>query len=101
MDHAKCGYDKTEDLTEVHEQCDLVYLIKTNRQFIMLLNDTVYPKGSKRTKATTNLQSLFDDPMVQKVLQVTSLGDEDDWGDQVWFIPAISILTRFSSVWMA
>ncbi len=69
MDHAKCGYDKEEDLTETHEQCDPAYLIKTNRQFIMLLNDAVYPKGSKFTKETTKLQSLFDDPMVKKVLQ--------------------------------
>jgi hypothetical protein len=49
-----------EDLTETHEQCDLAYLIKDNRQFIMLLHDVVYPKGSKLTKATTKLQSLFD-----------------------------------------
>jgi hypothetical protein len=60
----------------------------------MILHDTVYPKGSKLTKATTKLQSLLDGPMVKKVLQGTSLGDEDDWGDQVWIIPAISILTR-------
>jgi hypothetical protein len=36
MDHAKCGYDKEADLVETHEQCDLVYLIKDNRQFIMI-----------------------------------------------------------------
>jgi hypothetical protein len=94
MDHAKCGYGKAENLTEAHEQSDLAYFIKANRQFIMILHDTVYPKGSKLTKATTKLQSLLDGPMVKKVLQGTSLGDEDDWGDQVWIIPAISILTR-------
>jgi hypothetical protein len=32
--------------------------------------------------------------MVKNVLQGTSLGDEDDWDEQVWFIPTISILTR-------
>jgi hypothetical protein len=32
MDHAKCGYDNEEDLVEAHEQCDLAYLIKGNRQ---------------------------------------------------------------------
>ncbi len=32
--------------------------------------------------------------MVKKVLQGTCHGDEDDWGEQVLFIPAISILTR-------
>jgi uncharacterized protein (DUF169 family) len=84
MDHSKCGYGKTEDLTEDHEQCDLAYLIKDNRQVNMLFHDAVYPKGSKLTKTTTKLQSLFDDPMVKKVLQGTSLGDEDDWGEQVW-----------------
>jgi hypothetical protein len=47
MDHAKCGYDKVKDLAETHEQCDLAYLIKDNRQFIMCLHDNVYPKGSK------------------------------------------------------
>jgi hypothetical protein len=35
MDHAKCGYDEEEDPVQVHEQCDLSYLIKGNRQFIM------------------------------------------------------------------
>ena len=60
----------------------------------MLLHDAVYPKGSKLTKATTKLQSLFDGPMVKKVLQGTSLGDEDEWGEQTWLIPVISILTR-------
>jgi hypothetical protein len=94
VDHAKFGYGKEEDLTEAHEQCDLEYLIKANRQFIMLLHDNVYPKGFKLTKATSKLQSLFDGPMVKKVLQVKSLGDEDDWGEQGWIIPAISILTR-------
>jgi hypothetical protein len=94
MDHVKCGYGKEEDLTEAHEQCDLAYLIKDNRQFIMLLYDAVYPKDSKLTKATTKLQSLLDGPMVKNVLQGTSLGDEDDWDEQVWFIPTISILTR-------
>ncbi len=94
MDHVKCGYGKAEDLTEAHEHCDLAYLIKANRQFIMLLHDAVDPKGSKLTKATTKLQSLLDVPMVKKDLQDTSLGDEDDWGDQTWLIPAISILTR-------
>jgi len=94
MDHAKCGYGKAEDLTEAHEQCDLAYLIKTNRQFIMLLHDAVYPKGFKLTKATTKLQSLLDGPMVKKVLRDTSLGDQDDWGEQAWLIPVISILTR-------
>ena len=68
VDHAKCGYDKEEDLVETHEQCDLAYLIKGNRQFIMLLHDAVYPKVSKLTKATTKLQSLFDGPLVKKVL---------------------------------
>jgi hypothetical protein len=94
MDHTKCGYDKEEDFAEAREQCDLAYLIKANRQFIMLLHDSVYPKRSKLTKATTKLQSLLDDPLVKKVLQGTSLGDEDEWGEQVWIIPAISILTR-------
>ncbi len=32
--------------------------------------------------------------MVKKVLQGTSLGDEDDCDEQAWLIPAISILTR-------
>ena len=83
MDHAKCGYGKAEDLTEAHEHCDLAYLIKANRQFIMLFHDVVYPKGSNLTKTTTKLPSLPDGPMVKKVLQDTSLGDEDDWGEQV------------------
>ena len=65
MDHAKCGYAKEEELVEAHEQCDLAYLIKGNRQFIMLLHDAVYPKGSKLTKATTKLQSLLDGPLVK------------------------------------
>ena len=50
MDHVKCGYDKEEDLVEGHEQCDLTYRIKVNRQFVILLHDVVYPKGSKITK---------------------------------------------------
>ncbi len=83
MDHVKCGYANVEDLVTVHGQCDLTYLIKSNRQFVMLLHDTVYPKGSNLTKATTKLQSLFDDPLVKKVLQDTTIGDEDDWGDHV------------------
>jgi hypothetical protein len=83
MDHAKCGYDKVKDLAETHEQCDLAYLIKANRQFIMLLHDNVYPKGSKLTRSTTKLQILLDGPLVKKVLQVTSLGDEDEWGEHV------------------
>ena len=94
MNHAKCRYVKEEELVEAHEQCDLAYLIKGNRQFIMLLHDAVYPKGSKLTKATTKLQSLIDGPMVKKVLQGTSLGDEDDWDEQACLIPVISILTR-------
>ena len=56
MDHVKCGYKDEDELTEAHEQCDLAYLIKANRQFIMLLHDAVYPKGSKLTKATPKLQ---------------------------------------------
>jgi hypothetical protein len=60
----------------------------------MLLHDAVYPKGSKLTKATTKLQSLLDGPLVKRVLQGTSLGDEEQWGAHVWLIPAISILTR-------
>jgi hypothetical protein len=88
MDHAKCGYAKEEDFVEAHEQCDLAYLIKGTRQFIMLLHDAVYPKRSKLTKATTKLQSLFDGPLVKKVLQGTSLGDEERWGVDVWLIPA-------------
>ena len=44
MDLAKYGYDNETDLVETHEQCDLAYLIKGNRQFIMLLHDAVYPK---------------------------------------------------------
>jgi hypothetical protein len=83
MDHAKCGYDNEEDLVETHEQSDIVYLIKGNRQFIMILHDTVYPKGSKLTKATTKLQSLLDGPLVKTVLQDTSLGDEERWGVDV------------------
>ena len=63
MDHAKCGYANEEDLVEAYEQCDLTYLIKGNRQFVMLLHDAVYPKGSKLTKATTKLQSLLDGPL--------------------------------------
>jgi hypothetical protein len=94
MDHAKCGYANEEDLVEAHEQCDLAYLIKGNHQFVMLLHDAVYPKGSKLTKATTKLQSLLDAPLVKKVLQGTSIGDESEWGAHVWIIPAISILTR-------
>ena len=94
MDHVKCGYKDEDELTEAHEQCDLAYLIKANRQFIMLLHDAVYPKGSKLTKATTKLQSLLDGPLVKKVLQGTSLGDEDEWGEHAWLIPAISTLTR-------
>jgi hypothetical protein len=94
MDHAKCGYDNEEDLVEVHEQCDLSYLIKGNRLFIVFLHDVVYPKRSKLTKATTKLQSLLDDPLVKKVLQDTSIGDEEQWGDHVWLIATISILTR-------
>jgi hypothetical protein len=83
MDHAKCGYDNEEDLVETHEQSDIVYLIKGNRQFIMILHDTVYPKGSKLTKATTKLESLLDGPLVKTVLQDTSLGDEERWGVDV------------------
>jgi hypothetical protein len=83
MDHVKCGYANVEDLVTAHGQCDLTYLIKSNRQFVMLLHDTVYPKGSNLTKATTKMQSLFDDPLVKKVLQDTTIGDEDDWGDHV------------------
>ena len=79
MDHVKCGYANEEDLVEAHEQCDLAYLIKGNRQFVMLLHDAVYPKRSKLTKATTKLQSLLDGPLVKKVLQGTSIGDEDEW----------------------
>jgi hypothetical protein len=94
MDHAKCGYDNEAELVESHEQCDLVYLIKGNRQFIMLLHDAVYPKGSKLTKATTKLQSLLDGPLVKKFLQDTSLGDEERWGVDVWLVSAVSILTR-------
>ena len=94
MDHDKCGYDNEKDLVEDHEQCDLSYLIKGNRLFIVLLHDTVYPKRSKLTKATTKLQSLLDDPLVKKVLQDTSLGDEEQWGAHVWLIATISILTR-------
>jgi hypothetical protein len=94
MDHAKYGYEKEEDLAEAHEQCDLTYLIKVNRQFVILLHVVVYPKGSKLTKVTTKLQSLFDGPLVKKVLKGTSLGDEEQWGEQVWIIPVISILTR-------
>ena len=74
MDHAKCGYDNEADLVEVHSQCDLACVIKGNRQFIMFLYDAVDPKGSKLTKANTKMQSLFDDPLVKKVLQDTSLG---------------------------
>ncbi len=80
MDHAKCGFANEEDLVEAHAQCDLAYVIKGNRQFVMLLHDAVYPKGSKFTKATTKLQSLLDGPLVKKVLQGTSLGDEEQWG---------------------
>jgi hypothetical protein len=69
MNHAKCRYIKEEELVETHEQCDLAYLIKGNRQFIMLLHDAVYPKGSKLTKATTKLQSLFDGLLVKKALR--------------------------------
>jgi hypothetical protein len=94
MEHAKCGYATAEDLVEAHGQCDLAYLIKSNRQFVMLLHDAVYPKGSKLTKATTKLQSLLDGPLVKKVLQGTSIGDEDEWGAHVWLIPAVAILTR-------
>ncbi len=94
MDHAKCGYANAEDLVEAHGQYDLAYLIKSNRQFVMLLHDVVYPKGSKLTKATTKLQSLIDGPLVKKVLQRTTIDDEDDWGTHVWLIPVISILTR-------
>jgi hypothetical protein len=71
-----------------HEQCNLAYLIKGNLQFIMLLHDAVYPKGSKLTKATTKLQRLLDGPLVKKVLQGTSFGDEEGWGVDVWLIPA-------------
>ncbi len=94
MDHAKCGYANEDELTEAHAQCDLAYLIKGNRQFVMLLHDAVYPNGSKLTKATTKLQSLLDGPLVKKVLQGTSIGDETEWGAHFWLIPAISILTR-------
>ncbi len=97
-DHAKCGYGKVEDLTEAHEQCDLAYLIKANRQFIMLLHDAVYPKGSKLTKATTKLQSLLDGPLVKKVLQGTSLGDQDDWGEQENRKTFFQIDTEFESM---
>jgi hypothetical protein len=54
----------------------------------MLLHDAVYPKGSKLTKATTKLQRLLDGPLVKKVLQGTSFGDEEGWGVDVWLIPA-------------
>ena len=57
MDHTKCGYDNETELVETHEQCDLVYFIKDNRQFIMFLHDVVYPKGSKFTKTFTSLPS--------------------------------------------
>ena len=83
MDHAKCGYANADDLVEAYQQCDLSYLIRSNRQFVMVLHDAVYPKGSKLTKATTKLQSLLDGPLVKKVLQGTSIGDETEWGAHV------------------
>ena len=67
MDHVKCGYASADALVEAHGQCDLAYLIKSNRQFVMFLHDAVYPKGSKLTKDTTKLQSLLDGPLVKKV----------------------------------
>ena len=63
--------------------------------FISLYSSSIYPKGSKLTKTTTKLQSLFDDPLVKKVIQDKSLGDEEKWSVDVWIIPAVSILTRF------
>ena len=37
MDHVTRGYTKEEEFVEDHEQCDLAYLMKGNRHFIMLL----------------------------------------------------------------
>ncbi len=53
MDHAKCGYEDEEALTIAHGACDEGYLIKTNRMLVTILHDVVFPRGSKRTKATT------------------------------------------------
>lgn len=94
MDHAKCGYEDEAALAIAHGACDEGYLIKTNRMLVTILHDAVFPRGSKLTKATTKLQSLLDGPLVKKVLQGTPLEDEGQWQDEVWLIPAVSILTR-------
>ena len=46
------------------------------------------------TKATTKLKSLLDGSLVKKVLQGMPLGDEERWQEEVWLVPAVSILTR-------
>ena len=94
MDQVKCGYKDETTLTIGHGAYDEGYLIETNRMFVTILHDTVYPRGSNLTKTTTNLQSLLDDPLVKKVLQDTPLGDEERWQEEVCLIPAVSILTR-------
>ena len=49
-DSVKCGYADEDELSEAHNQCDLTYLIKVNRQVVTILHETVYPKGSNPTK---------------------------------------------------
>ena len=46
MDPVKCGYADEDELTEAHDQCDVEYLIRGNRQFVTILHDAVYPTGS-------------------------------------------------------
>ena len=94
MDHVKCGYEDEATLAIAHGACDEGYLIKTNRMIVIILHDSVFPRGSKLTKTTTKMQSLLDGPLVKKVLQGTPLEDEGQWQDEVWLIPAVSILTR-------
>ena len=55
-------------------------------QFVTILNNTVYLKGSKPTKATTKLMGLLDDLLVKKVLQVMTIGDESKWDTDLWTI---------------
>jgi hypothetical protein len=91
MDQANCGYEDEESLAIDHGAYDEGYLIKTIRMLVTILHDTVFPRGSKFTKATTKLQSLLDDPLVKKVLQGKPLTTKDSGRTKSdSFLPSLS-----------
>jgi hypothetical protein len=94
MDSDKMGYSK-DDLAKDHKNCDQQYTTKVNRQFITLIHNAMFPADSKPTPAILRLQGLIDSSTVKGLMEGTTVGNDDQWGeDHMWLIPSVTIWAR-------